>query len=133
LRQKQLEEEGLEDEETINMLRAYKNDLIMRSPEPAAVEQIPLRHFSFFLEKSEKKESSQPSQLSQEDAKTRDALAKAIEFANKANPDVTPYLVEQDRLKEEIQSAQTSLLLIEGDIEKMMAECEHPILSGSQL
>jgi len=104
------------------MLRAYKNDLIMRSPEPAAVEQIPLRHFSFFLEKSEKKESSQPSQLSQEDAKTRDALAKVIEFANKANPNVTPYLVEQDRLKEEIQSAQTSLLLIEGDIEKIMAE-----------
>jgi len=60
--------------------------------------------------------------LSQEDAKTRDALAKAIEFANKANPDVTPYLVEQDRLKEKIQSAQTSLLMIEGDIEKMMAE-----------
>jgi len=122
LRKKKLEEEGLEDEEIINILRAYKNDLIMRSPEPAAVEQVPLRHFRFFLEKSEKKKPSQPSHLSQEDARTREALAKAIEFANKANPDVTPYLVEQDRLKEEIQSAQTALLLIEEDIEKMVAE-----------
>jgi len=93
----------------------------MRSPEPAVVKQIPLKHFRFLLEKSQKKDTH-ASCLSQEDAKKREALAKAIEFANKSNPDLTPYLEEQDRLKEEIQSAQTSALLIEGDIEKMMAE-----------
>jgi len=102
LHKKRLEEEGLEDKEIIDLLRAFKNDLMIRSLDWPALENVPLRHFTFFLEQSQKMKPTKSSYLSQDDAKAREALFEAARCADEESSDLTPYLEEQDRLKAEI-------------------------------
>jgi len=48
--------------------------------------------------------------MSQADAKLCDALIEATKCADEENTDLTPHLEEQDQLRAELQSVQTSLL-----------------------
>jgi len=82
MHKKKLEEEGLEDEETINILKAFKNDLMIRSPDWTALKNVPLRLFTFFLEQSQKIKPTKSSCLSQADAKAYDALIEAARRAD---------------------------------------------------
>jgi len=95
---------------------------MIRSLNWTALKSVPLRHFTFFLEQSQKLKPLKSSRLSQVDIKAREELFEVARRADEESSDLTPYLEEQDKLKGVIQSAQSSLLQIEEDIKKMKVE-----------
>jgi len=65
LKKKMIEEEWLDDEETTHLLKALKNDLILRSLIGATLHDVPPRHFMFFLVDAKKKLSNPPTTISE--------------------------------------------------------------------
>jgi len=90
LKKKRIEEEGLEDEETIHLLKVFKNDLILRSPLAATLHDMSLRHFMFFLEDAKKKASTLIT-MTDEDSQIHAVVVKAVELAYDRTSDLHMY------------------------------------------
>jgi len=94
----------------INLLRAFKNDLILRSPGRASLDDVPLSYFSFLVEESTLSSSTTTSLLEEAEAHEHAKVAEAVDIAETLNSDLTPLLEEQDRLIAKQNSTQAPLL-----------------------
>jgi len=91
LKRKATKEESLDNEDTIYLLKAFKNDLVMRSPMAATFHDVPLRHFMFFLQDSKKAPLAHSTTMTEPDSKIHTMVVKTVELAIYKVSDINLY------------------------------------------